>query len=189
MRCRSILAVTAVMIALVLELEGCHIGPMPYVPDLNGTYVANSASIQGDKKTVANILKTFKQAETAVEKRDLDALMALYADGYKHRGFTKDSLRTEWKHLFENYRDFSSTHVFTDITVEPDKSPRTARVTCTGSLWAVANESNERVNIDSWFAEVHYLIESDGGWRIRGHAWEMADPKETRFARAPHPFF
>jgi hypothetical protein len=174
---------------LVLELQGCHLGPLPSVPDLSGTYIAQSATIQADKKTVDEILTAFKQAEAAVQHRDLDALMALYAEGYKHRGFTKDSLRAEWKHLFEDYHDFSSTHVLTRIATESDKSPPTAQITCTGSLWAISNETNQRVNIDSWFGEVHYLVYVDGAWRMRGHAWEVLNPKDTRIARPPHPFF
>jgi hypothetical protein len=134
-------------------------------------------------------LKTFKQAEDAVQHRDLDALMVLYADNYQHRGFTKETLKTEWKQLFHDYRDFSATHVLTRIAVESDKVPPAAQVTCTGSLWAISNDTNQRVNIDSWFGEVHYLINTDGAWRMRGHAWEMLNPKDTRTARPPHPFF
>ena len=107
---------------LVLELQGCHLGPMPAVPDVSSTYISHSASIQADKQTVDEILKTFKQAEDAVTQRDLDTLMSLYADNYKHRGFTKDTLRAEWKQLFQDYRDFSTTHVLTRVAVELGKS-------------------------------------------------------------------
>jgi hypothetical protein len=138
---------------------------------------------------VDEILSTFKQAEDAVRHRDLDALMGLYAESYKHHGFTKDSLRTEWKNLFEDYHHFSSTHVLTRIAVESGKIPPTAQITCTGSLWAISNETNQRVNIDSWFGEVHYLTYADGVWRMRGHAWEVLNPKDTRVTRPPHPFF
>jgi hypothetical protein len=159
------------------------------VPDLDGTYVPHSATIQTDKKTEAEILKSFKQAEDAVKHKDIDALMDFYADNYKHRGFTKDSLRTEWKHLFHEYREFSATHVLTRIAVDNQRVPPTAQVTCTGSLWGISNDTNDRVNIDSWYNEVHYLTYIDGAWRIRGHAWEMLNPKDTRLARPPHPFF
>jgi hypothetical protein len=174
---------------LVLELQGCHLGPLPSVPDISGTVISQSATIQADKKTVDEILSTFKQAEEAVQHRDLEALMVLYADNYKHHGFTKDTLRAEWKQLFQNYRDFSTTHILTSIAVESDKNPPTAHITCTGSLWAISNETNERVNIDSWFGEVHYLTYGDGVWRMRGHAWEVLNPKDARIARPPHPFF
>lgn len=172
---------------IVIVLQSCHLSP--YVPDLDGTYVPHSATIQTDKKTEADILKSFKQAEDALKRKDVDSLMNFYADNYKHRGFTKDSLRSEWKQLFEEYKDFSATHVLTHIVVDADRVPRTAQVTCTGSLWAISNDTKQRVNIDSWYNEVHYLAYIDGGWRIQGHAWEVWNPKDTRTARPPHPFF
>jgi len=189
MYAREMPAVIWALVGLMVEVQGCHLGPLPSVPDLGGTYISQSATIQADTKTVDEILTAFKQAEAAVQHRDLDALMALYAEGYKHRGFTKDTLRTEWKHLFEDYHDFSSTHVLTGIAVESDKSPATARIICTGSLWAISNDTNQRVNIDSWYGEVHYLIYVDGAWRMRGHAWEVLIPKDPRLAHPPHPFF
>jgi len=176
-------------VGVAFESQGCHVGPLPAVPDVSGTYISHSATIQADKKTVDEILRTFKQAEEAIQHRDLDSLMALYADNYKHHGFTKDTLRAEWKQLFQDYRDFSTTHVLTRIAAESDRTAPTAQITCTGSLWAISNETNQRVNIDSWFGEVHYLTYADGAWRMRGHAWEVLNPKDTRMARPPHPFF
>jgi hypothetical protein len=186
---KSARATIWVLLAAAFDLHGCHFGPLPSVPDIRGTYISQSATIQADKKTVDEILSAFVQAEEAVKQRDLDTLMALYADNYKHHGFTKDSLRAEWKQLFQDYHDFSPTHILTSITVESGKIPPTAQITCTGSLWAISNETNQRVNIDSWFGEVHYLIYTDGVWRMRGHAWEVLNPKDTRTARPPHPFF
>jgi hypothetical protein len=97
--------------------------------------------------TAADIQKSFKQAEDALKRTDLDSLMDFYADQYKHRGFTKDSLKAEWKHLFREYTD---------------RVPLTAQVTCTGSLWAISNDTNQRVNIDSWYNEIHYLANVEG---------------------------
>ena len=118
-------------------------------------------------------------------------LIEFYADTYQHRGFTKDSLKAEWKHLFGEYRDFSATHVLTlfEVVVDADKVPLTAQVTCTGSLWAISNDSNRRVNLDSWYNEVHYLTYAEGAWRIQGHAWEVSNPPDAPTARPPHPFF
>jgi len=46
--------------------------------------------------------------------------------------------------------------------------------------------TGERVNIDSWFQEVHQLVYEDGAWRISGHSGE--DPEKLQFGAA-HPFF
>ena len=80
-----------IVAGLLLPTQGCHLGPLPSVPDLSGTYISHSASIQADQKTAEEILSTFKQAEEGLQRRDLDAIMALYADNYKHHGFTKDT--------------------------------------------------------------------------------------------------
>ena len=174
-------------LGLVSVLQSCSF----YVPDLDGTYIPHSATIHTDKKTALEILKNFKRAEEALKRKDLDSLMEFYADTYQHRGFTKDSLKAEWKHLFGEYRDFSATHVLTlfEVVVDADKVPLTAQVTCTGSLWAISNDSNRRVNLDSWYNEVHYLTYAEGAWRIQGHAWEVSNPPDAPTARPPHPFF
>ena len=172
---------------VMILLQSCH--SAPYVPDLDGTYVPHSATIQTDPTTEADILNSFKRAENAMRRKDLDALMNFYADNYTHTGFTKDRLKTEWTRLFQDYRDFSTTHVLTRIVVDAERVPRTAQATCTGSLWAISNVTNQRVNIDSWYNEIHHLAYVDGAWRIQGHAWEVLNPADTRTARPPHPFF
>jgi hypothetical protein len=184
-RSRRVGLISSLGIGLVLQ--SCYL----YVPDLDGTYIPHSATIHTDKKTAAEILKSFKRAENALKRKDLDSLMDFYADQYKHRGFTKDSLKAEWKHLFQEYREFSATHVLTriEVVVDSDRVPLTAQVTCTGSLWAISNDTNRRVNIDSWYNEIHYLAYVDDAWRIQGHAWEALIPTDTRPARPPHPFF
>jgi len=114
MRGQRAQATIGILVGIAFELQGCHGEPLPSAPDLSGTYISQSATVQADKSTVDKILSTFKQAEEAVQHRDLDALMVLYSDDYKHRGFTKNTLRTEWKQLFQEYHDFSSTHVLTN---------------------------------------------------------------------------
>ena len=174
-------------LGMVLVLQSCYL----YVPDLDGTYIPHSATIHTDKKTAADILKRFRQAEEALKRQDLDSLMDFYADHYKHAGFSKDALREEWKALFERYKDFSATHVLThfEVASDVDRLPRTAQITCTGSLWAISRDTNRRVNIDSWYNEVHYLAHIAGSWRIEGQAWQAASPEVARTGGPPHPFF
>ena len=136
MRWPSAQAAFWTLVGIAFALQGCPVGPRPSVPDLGGTYLSQSATIQADQKTVDEILSTFHHAEEAVAHEDLDALMRLYADSYKNRGWTKDTLRAEWKQLFQDYRDVSITHVLTRIAVDVDHTPASAQVTCTGSLWA-----------------------------------------------------
>jgi len=151
--------------------------------------VTQSAEITGDSKTIAEIVATFRVAEEAVQRRDLSGVMALYSESYQHHGLTKVDVQRIWRDLFERYHDFSSTHVFTRMTSHTDSTPPKSEVTCTGSLWAMANQTNQRENIDSWFGEVHRLVYENGAWRIRGNAWEPLAPKAGSLGPPPHAFF
>lgn len=184
MRCSMRMATIGICLG-VISLQACQ----HYIPDFDGTYVANSADIQADRKTVNDILSAFKQAEAALQRRDIDGIMELYSDSYKSQSFDKLTLRKVWAELFQENRDFSTTHVFTQVKAEAQSTPQTAQVVCTGSLWAISNKTNTRVNLDSWFGEVHYMVSENGKWRIRGHAWEVHGEKQPQVARPPHPFF
>ena len=184
------LTLVAAWVVLAVGLEGCQLFESRHsIPDLRGTYLAHDADIQADPKTTDEIVSAFKQAEAALQRGDLDGVMTLYAKSYKHHGYNEATLRGVWKDLFREYHDFSTTHVFSRIKVEPNKTPPTAQITCTGSLWGLSSRTGERVNIDSWFGELHYMLYENGSWRIQGHAWEARLDKETRSERPPHPFF
>ncbi|MDE3243460.1 MAG: hypothetical protein KGO52_12150 [Nitrospirota bacterium] len=190
MRWRIALATIGAFLGLGIGLQGCQLfEPKHAIPDLSGTYIAHNADIQADRKAVDDITSAFKQAEDALRRGDVDGVMGLYAKNYRHHGFNETTLRSVWKDLLQEYRDVSTTHVFSSIKVEADKIPPTAQITCTGSLWGISRQTGQRVNIDSWFGEIHYLVYENGGWRMQGHAWEVRLDKETRFARPPHPFF
>jgi len=169
--------------------QGCQSSPPPVFPDITGTHLSEGVEIQGDDQTVQAILSVFKKAEDAVKRKDLDGLMALYSENYKHGGYTKDSVRAVYSDLFAQYRDFSGTHIFSKIKIEAGKTVPAAHVTCTGSLWAISNETGQRVNIDSWYGEVHHLISERGAWHLAGTFWEIPRAKESRPAFLPHPFF
>lgn len=176
-----------VMVAMLLGPAGCSLGPAPPMADLGKTEIAHSATIQADPETLNQILATFNRADDALHRQDLDTLMSLYAKNYNYHGIDKTELRNIWQDLFRQYRDFSSTHVFTSIVAKPANKPPTAHITCTGSLWAISRLTGRRVNIDSWFGDVHHLIYEDGAWRIEGHAWEAS--RDNRYVLTPHPFF
>lgn len=178
-----------ILTGLLVASQGCQSAPSPVVYDVSGVHITPGADIQGDAKDVQAILAIYKQAEDAVHRKDLDALMALYSDDYKHGGYTKDSVRAVWHDLFERYHDFASLHMFPAIKVEASKAPPIAHVTCTGNLWAVSNETGQRVNIDSWYGEVHHMRLEHGAWHLAGTFWEIPRAKESRPAFLPHPFF
>ncbi len=177
-------SIQVVLLSVGIGLQGCYT-----VPDLHGVYLAHHVRIDADQKTVEEILSTFRQAEEAIEQRNLDATMTFYAHNYKHTNFNSVTLRPVWRNIFRDYRDLSISHVFSHIVVQAEADPPTAEVTCTGSLWGISNHTGLRVNIDDWIDEVHYLVYENGGWRTRGHPWEFLMEKDTHAARPPHALF
>ncbi len=181
-----------ILAGVLVASQGCqssHSYP-PVFSGISGTHIWEGADIQVDDKTAQAILSVFKKAENAVHSKDLDALMQLYSEHYKQGGYTKASVREEWKNLFAHYHDFATAHVFSKITVEANERVTLAYITCTGSLGAISNETGQRVNIDSWYAENHHLIFEEGAWHLVGNFWEFSRSKESPPPTIPpHPFF
>ena len=185
----SRLACGIILLGVVGVSQGCQTSAPPISSEVSGTHVSQGADLQGDEKQIQAILAMFKKAEEAVRREDLDALMALYADDYKHGGYNKDGVRAVWNDLFARHRDFAGAHIFSKIKVETGKPIPLAHVTCTGSLWAISDETGQRVNIDSWYGEVHHVTFDHGAWHLAGTFWEIPRGKESRPAFLPHPFF
>lgn len=148
--------------------------------------VDNWAEVKADDKTVSGILAAFNRAEAALQAGNVDDLMGLYSERYSYHGLTKQDLRKIWDELLLGHREFRSNHILSRI-VETLDHPQGAEITCTGSLWAVSKETGQPVNIDSWYGEVHYMVNENGTWRVRGHRGEA--PQTLVFGAAPHPFF
>jgi len=184
---RGMTLVLLVLMGGVIGLAGCRFGQVPPMPDIGKTQLAHGAVVQADERALTEILDTFHRADEALHKQDLDALMTIYSPTYKYHGYDKDRLRLLWEDWFRQLDHFSTTHVFSKIVVNANASPPTAEITCSGSIWAVSKLTGQRVNIDSWFGEVHHLIYEDGAWRIRGHAGEAPEP--GRPVLSPHPYF
>lgn len=182
---RAVTRTGPLLLGLLLWLGGCQ--SVPPVPDVGGTHVASGAAIHADDKTIGEMLTSFYRADQALRHGNLEALMDLYSETYRYHSLDKERLGNIWRELFRDHRSFSSTHIFTKIRVEAGTPRPTAEITCTGSLWAISKASGERVHIDSWYNEVHYLVYEEGVWRIRGHAWET--PEGPRFVISSHPFF
>jgi len=172
-----------VILAGTLGLTICG-PPKPVVAKVE---VPSYATVTADDATVKEILAAFDRAEQAIQARDLDGLMALYSKRYNYHKLHKSDARRIWEEIFEYHHKLHSTHLFTDIrTVQVDGETR-AEVKCTGALWGLASETGQKVTVDSWFEEVHYLVKEDGAWRIIGNAG--GTPETPRFGHAPHPLF
>ena len=149
------------------------------------TSISQKGFVQVDQVTVREILDVFQQGETAIAAGNLDSIMALYATQYNYHGLKQAEIHKIWRDLFEEYRDLSEAHVFSQIVKVGSSSNAIIEVTCTGNLSGLSKTSGLRVPIDSWHEEVHYLTREGGVWRIRGNAG--AQTRILSFGTAPHP--
>jgi len=137
---------------------------------------------------VKGLLAAFERAEAALGKEDVDELMRFYASAYDYHGLKDNDVRRVWGEVFEHYKAVESLHLFSDVKVLRVNDELRVEVTCTGGLYGTEEHSGNRITIDSWFREVHYLVKEDGGWRFLGNAGEV--PTAAPFASAPHhPLF
>jgi hypothetical protein len=137
---------------------------------------------------VKELVAAFDRAERALQKEDLDDLMDFYAPAYNYHGLKQSDVRRVWGEVFEHYKAMESLHLFSDIKVTQVNNELRAEVTCTGGLYGTDERTGNRVTLDSWFREVHYLVKEDGVWRFLGNAGEI--PASAPFSSAPHhPLF
>lgn len=137
---------------------------------------------------VKGLIAAFEQAEAALGKKDVDKLMGFYAPTYDYHGLKADDVRRVWGEVFEHYRAVESLHLFSDIKVTQVNNELRAEVTCTGGLYGTDERTGNRLTLDSWFREVHYLVKDGDTWRFLGNAGEV--PAAVPFASAPHhPLF
>jgi hypothetical protein len=183
---RSRLGLLVLLATLGMLSQGCMVAAPPF-RDAGRVSIESAAEIKGDDRDVAAILAAFNHAEESLHQNNVEGVMALYSEQYRHHGLSKRDLRTIWEEMLAQYDGLASTHVFSRVSVVASGEAPTARVWCTGSLWGTSKATKEREVIDSWFFEIHHLVNEDGGWRILGHAG--GDTTTVAFGKSPHPFF
>ena len=137
---------------------------------------------------VKGLLAAFERAEAALQKEDIDALMRFYAPAYDYHGLKDNDVRRVWGEVFEHYKAVESLHLFSDVKILRVNDELRVEVTCTGGLYGTDERTGNRVTLDSWFREVHYLVKEGDTWRFLGNAGEV--PAGAPFSSAPHhPLF
>mgnify|MGYP001605376488 FL=1 len=137
---------------------------------------------------VKGLLAAFERAEAALQKEDIDALMRFYAPAYDYHGLKDNDVRRVWGEVFEHYKAVESLHLFSDVKILRVNDELRVEVTCTGGLYGTDERTGNRVTLDSWFREVHYLVKEGDAWRFLGNAGEV--PAAAPFSSAPHhPLF
>jgi hypothetical protein len=122
-----------------------------------------------DQPVMRELIAAFTEAEAAVKKVDLDALMKFYATTYNYHGLKRSDVRRVWEEVFLHYRDISSSHVFTELKLVQADGVKKAYLTCSGGLYGTEKQTGKPITIDSWVREVHYLVKEEGVWRFLGN--------------------
>jgi hypothetical protein len=172
------------ILAGTLILTQCR----PSTPIAAVVEFAPGVGVDTDQPVMRELIAAFNEAETAVKKADLDALMKFYATAYNYHGLRRSDVRRVWEEVFLHYRDISSSHVFTELKLVQADGVRKAYVTCTGGLQGTEKQTGKPLTIDSWAHEVHYLVKEGGAWRFLGNAGGASSSASP--ASAPHhPLF
>ena len=181
---RRIVLKMILILAGTLILTQCR----PPTPVAAAVEFTLGVGADADHPVIKELVAAFNEAEAAVKKADLDALMKFYATTYNYHGLKRSDVRRVWEEVFLHYRDISSSHVFTELKLVQANGVRKAYVTCTGGLHGTEKQTGKPITIDSWAREVHYLVKEERVWRFLGNAQGAADHVPT--GSAPHhPLF
>jgi ketosteroid isomerase-like protein len=172
------------ILAGTLILTQCR----PPTPVAAAVEFAPGVGADADQPVIKELVAAFNEAEAAVKKADLDALMKFYATTYNYHGLRRSDVRRVWEEVFLHYRDISSSHVFTELKLVQAEGAGKAYVTCTGGLQGTEIQTGKPITIDSWVREVHYLVKEEGAWRFLGNAGG-ASPSAPPASAPHHPLF
>ena len=172
------------ILAGTLILTQCR----PPTPIAAAVEVAPGVGADADRLVIKELVAAFNEAEAAVKKADLDAVMKFYATTYNYHGLKRSDVRRVWEEVFLHYGNLSSSHVFTELKLIQADGERKAYVTCTGGLHGTEKQTGKAITIDSWVREVHYLVKEEGAWRFLGNAGG-ASPSAPPASAPHHPLF
>jgi ketosteroid isomerase-like protein len=188
---RSVMIMTRrIVLKMILILGGTLILAQcrPPTPAAAAVEFAPAVGTDADQPVIKELVAAFNEAEAAVKKADLGALMKFYATTYNYHGLKRSDVRRVWEEVFLHYRDISSSHVFTELKLVQADGVRKAYVTCTGGLHGTEKQTGKPITIDSWAREVHYLVKEEGAWRFLGNTGGVS-PSASPASAPHHPLF
>lgn len=168
----------------VLSLATCR----PPTPVVAAVDVMPGTVADAHRTAMTELVAAFDRAEAAVNRADLDGLMAFYSPTYNYHGLKIADVRRIWAEVFTHYGSVTSTHAFTELRLVRTGGVRKAFVTCTGGLYGTEKQTGKPVTIDSWSREVHHLVHENGAWRFYGNAGGTA-PSAPPASAPHHPLF
>ncbi len=150
MKRRGVLKIIMILAGSLILTQGRLPNPVAAAVEF-----ALGVGADADQPVIKELVAAFDEAEAAVKRADLDALMKCYATTYNYHGLKRSDVRRVWDEFFLHYRDISSSHVFTELKLVQVYGVRKAYVTCTGGLYGTEKQTGKPIAIDSWVREVH----------------------------------
>lgn len=131
------------------------------------------------------VMMFFYAAEMAIEKKDLEAMMALYSDNYLDGDHDKKSAEQAWRRIFATFDTMAIIHSMKFEKASANKDMVVFR--CNGLLLGATGTDKKLVTMDNWNKQDHILVKEEGKWKLIG----TYGPERKRlwFDKPMHPLF
>jgi len=186
-------AIIQYIIPAVLGLclfSGIATGAERMLSDQYTMQVDAAAKQQLGEKRYHEVMAFFHAAETAIETRNLAALMELYSDHYINDGNDKKAVEKIWKRIFSTFDAMATQHIMELVNmsgVKKSENKNTVIFRCTGLLMGVHDPGKGAVTIDNWTNQDHVLVKEVGKWKLIGTYGK--DRSRLWFDKPIHPLF
>ena len=177
---------TAIFLTIALVMPtGATFADQHRLSDRHKMEVDNSIKEHLGEKTANEVMSFFHRAEMAIQSRDLEALMALYSDGYRDGDHDKAAARKIWERIFKRFNELATRHNMSLVTKSSDEDLVIMR--CSGILLGIPEGSEGSIAIDNWNQQDHVLKKEDGQWKLIGTFGK--ERKRLWFDKPMHPLF
>jgi hypothetical protein len=137
------------------------------------------------EQTFNGVMAFFSAAETAIETKDLKALMDLYSESYRNGEHDKKSAEQIWERMFYTFETMATHHNMKLVSMSADKN--TIILRCSGLLLGVPDHKKGLITIDNWTVQDHVIVKEAGKWKLIGTYGK--DRKRLWFDKPIHPLF
>jgi predicted SnoaL-like aldol condensation-catalyzing enzyme len=176
----------AIFLTVALALPtGSTFADQHRLSDRHQMKIDNSIKEHLGEKTAKEVVSFFQNAETAIQSRNIEALMALYSDGYRDDDRDKAAARKIWERIFKRFRELATRHHMSLVTKSSDKDLVIMR--CSGILMGIPEGASTPIAIDNWNQQEHVIKREDGQWKLVGTFGKGR--KRLWFDKPMHPLF
>ena len=177
---------TAIFLTIALAMPtGPTFADEHRLSDRHKVEINNSIKEHLGEKTANEVISFFHNAEMAIQSRDIEALMALYSDGYRDGDHDKAAARKTWERIFKRFSELVTRHNMSLVTKSSDEDLVIMR--CSGILLGIPEGSEGSIAIDNWNQQDHVLKKEDGQWKLIGTFGK--ERKRLWFDKPMHPLF